>query len=129
MDGSEPNSSGWMEALRRTGDSLLGLVQSRFELFTLELREEKLRDLNLLIWLAVALAFIVAGLLFALGTLAIYLWNAAGYAGLIVLAVATIAAGAAILAGIVHRIQAGPGPFAETIAEFRKDRECLRKND
>ena len=36
-------TGGWLDSLRRTGDSLLGLAQSRFELFAVELQEEKCR--------------------------------------------------------------------------------------
>lgn len=129
MDESAHKAGGWLNSLRRAGDSLLGLVQSRIELFAVELREEKLRDLNLLVWLVVALALVVAGLLVGLGALAIYLWDIAGYLGLVGLALATLAAGAGILLGIRRRIQNGPIPFAETIDGFRKDRECLRSDN
>jgi hypothetical protein len=30
--------------------------------------------------------------------------------------------------GIRRQIRASPPPFAETMAEFKKDAECLRKN-
>lgn len=105
---------------------MLGLAQSRFELFAIELQEEKLRALSLIVWLVAALMLGAAGLLVGLGALAFWLWHVAGYPGLIGLMLAALAAGAGLLWRLYRRIQAGPAPFAETLAEFRKDRECLR---
>lgn len=98
-------------------------------MFAVELREEKLGDLNLLVWWVDAFALVVAGLLVGLGALAIYLWDIAGYLGLLGLALATLATGAGILLGIRRRIQNGPIPFAESIDGLRKDRACLRSDD
>lgn len=128
MNDSPPNSGGWLVSLRRIGESLLALLRCRLELFTVEWQEEKLRLLNLLIWLGVAATFGVAGLFMALFTLAYWLWNMAGYAGLIGLAVTTLAAAFTILWGLRRKIQTGPTPFASTVAEFRKDGECLRSD-
>ena len=129
MDESEHTPCGWLNSLRRTCDSLVGLAQSRFELFTVELQEEKLRTLNLIFWLFVALTLGVAGLLVGLGALAIYLWDVAGYFGLVGLALMALAAAAGVWGNIRRRIRNGPAPFAETIAEFRKDRECLHRRN
>lgn len=119
----------WLDSLQRSGDSLLGLAQSRFELFALELQEEKLRAVSVMVWLVVALALVVAGLLVAIGTLSFYLWDVGGYIGLIGLAFAALAAGAGIVLGVRRAIRNGPTPFAETVGEFRKDRECLRSDN
>lgn len=125
MDEQERTSGGWLDSLRRTGDSLLGLAQNRFELFAVELQEEKLRALNTLVWLVVALALIVAGVLVGLGALAIYLWSVAAYFGLIGLALVSLAAGGGLLWYIHNRIRTGPSPFSKTVDEFKKDRTCL----
>lgn len=125
MEENPGTSGGWSNSLRRTGDALLGLAQNRVELFAVELQEEKLRALNALVWLVVALSFIVAGVLVALGALALYLWNVAAYFGLIALAVVSLAAGAGVLWKIRQRIRSGPTPFSKTIDEFKKDRACL----
>jgi uncharacterized membrane protein YqjE len=126
MDESAHKAGGWLNSLRHTGDSLLRLAQSRFELFAVELQEEKLRALNVVVWLVVALVLGAIGLLVGLGALALYLWDIASYLGQIGLALAALAAAVGILWGIRRRIRSGPIPFAETIGEFRKDRECLR---
>ncbi len=129
MDAPPPNPEGWRESLRRIGESSLALLRSRFELFTVEWQEEKLRLLNLLLWCGLAATLGVAGLLLALFALAFWLWNTAGYGGLIGLAVGALAAAGVILWVLRKRIKTGPPPFADTVAEFRKDGECLRRND
>jgi uncharacterized membrane protein YqjE len=125
MDESERTPGSWRDSLRRTGDSLLGLAQNRIELFAVELQEAKLRALNMLVWLVVALAFIVAGVLVALGALALYLWQVAAYFGLIGLALVSLAAGAGLLWFVHNRIRTSPSPFSKTVEEFKKDRTCL----
>lgn len=129
MDDGEPKPGGWLDSARSTADSLLGLVQNRFELAGVELQEEKIRLLNLLVWLAVAIALGTAGLLIGMGALALFLWDKAGYAGLIGLALVALAGGAGILHTIHRRIHTARPPFAQTVAEFRKDRECLGRRE
>jgi len=129
MNSSPPNHSGWFESLRRIGESLSVLLRSRFELFTVELQEEKLRLLNLFLWLVLAATIGAAGVSVAIFTLAFWLWNWAGYAGLIGLVVAALAVAFVIVWTIRRTIQTGPTPFAQTAAEFRKDGECLRSNN
>lgn len=115
--------------MRRISDSFLTLTRSRFELFTVELQEEKLRLFNLLIWITLAAAFGFAGVFIIVITLAIWLWAIGGYLGLIALGVAALAGAVGILLSIRNQLQTGPAPFAQTVAEFRKDGECLRKNN
>jgi uncharacterized membrane protein YqjE len=128
MSEPETHTGGWLDPLRRIGESLLGLIRSRFELFAVELQEEKLRLLNLLVWLGIAVTLGAAGLLVGVGALAIWLWNTTGYPGLIALALAALAVAAGVLSSLRRRIRTGPPPFAATVAEFRKDSECLRND-
>ena len=128
MNSSPPSPGGWFESLRRMGESLAALLQSRFELFTVEWQEEKLRLLNLLVWLGLAAAIGATGVLVALFTLAYWLWITAGFAGLIGLAAAALAVASGVVWRIRRKIRTGPTPFAQTVAEFRKDGECLRTN-
>ncbi len=129
MDDGEPKAAGWLDSVRRMSDSLLGLVQNRFELAGVELQEEKLRAVNLLVWLALAIALGTAGLLIGMGALALFLWNQAGYAGLVGMAVVSLAGAGWLLHSIRRRIHTARPPFAETVEEFRKDRECLRRKE
>lgn len=129
MNNSSPGpGGGWLETMRGIGESLLAMTRNRIELFAVELQEEKLRFLSLLIWIGLAAALGFAGVFVAIIALAFWLWAAAGYFGLIVLAAVSLGAAALIVLGIRKKIQTGPQPFASTVAEFRKDGECLRKN-
>ena len=126
---SEQDSGGIMESTRRLGNSLVGLLQTRAELFAVEVQEEKLRAVRLLVWVAAAIALGVAGLLVAIGGLALLVWEMAGYWGLAGLAAGAIGLAAIILWIIHRRVTHGPAPFAGTVAEFRKDAECLRQKE
>jgi uncharacterized membrane protein YqjE len=108
------------------GSSFLALIHTRVELFAVELQEEKLRAITFITWLSVALALAVAGILTAIGLLAFFLWQRAGYAGVIILAVLTLGSAAALLWMLRQRILRGPDPFAATIAEIGKDLDSLR---
>jgi uncharacterized membrane protein YqjE len=98
-------------------------------LFTVEWQEERLRLINQLVWLGLASIFGAAGVFIAMLALAFWLWATAGYAGLIGLAVAALVVASGILWMIHRKIRTGPTPFAQTVAEFRKDGECLRSNN
>jgi uncharacterized membrane protein YqjE len=116
-----------MESTRRLGSSVVGLLHTRAELFTVELQEEKLRAIRLVAWVCVALAIGAGGILVAVGGLALYLWDTAGYWGLSGLAVGAIGMAVLILSIMVRRTAHGPAPFEATVDEFRKDAEWFRK--
>lgn len=115
------------ETVRNIGDSVMGLAHNRFEFFVVELQEERLRAISFFVWFAVAVTLGVAGLLMALGAIALLAWAIAGYLGLVGLALLTLGSGAAMFWGLCRRLRTGPLPFQETMSEFRKDSECVRK--
>ncbi len=125
---SEHDPDSWIASVRRLANSMLGLARTRVKLFSLELQEEKLRTINLAVWLCLALALGATGLLVAIGTLAWYLWQVSGYAGLVGLAVALLIAAAGIVWRLRREIVRGPAPFSATVAEFQKDLEWVRPN-
>jgi uncharacterized membrane protein YqjE len=123
----EPNSGGMTESIGRLGSSLIGLLGTRAELLAVELEEAKHRAIRLLVRIVVAITIGVAGLLVAIGALALFFWEMAGYWGLIGLAAGTIGLAAIILKIIHRRITDGPVLFEGTVAEFKRDAECLRQ--
>ena len=126
MEPEENQGGGFFASVRRALDSVLALAQNRLQLFAVELQQEKARLLGLLLRAALAALLV----LLALGTLTaglIYLlWPLsplAAFGGLVL-----IYGGSAawLLAGIRRELKQGQKPFAGTIAEFEKDRACLR---
>ncbi|MDD3180415.1 MAG: phage holin family protein [Opitutaceae bacterium] len=120
------HGDGFIDSVRRLARSALGLLHTRLELFAVEMEEEKLRVVDMLVWLGIAIALGAAGILVSIGVLALFLWQAAGYAGLIALAAVTLAASVGLLVAIRHRLRHGRGPFGATLGEFRKDVAGLR---
>ena len=125
MNGEGAQVEGFTARVRRIGESLLALGHGRAELFCVELQEEKLRLLKLLLGLGIALGLGFAGLLVGIGTLSVWLWEVAGYAGLLGLTAAALGAAAVFLLGLRHSILHGPAPFNGTIGEIKKDLECF----
>jgi len=125
-ESATPHGS-WLESIHRIGDGLLALVRGRFELFSIELQEEQLRFITRFVWLGIAMTLGFGGLLTGLAVIAAWLWNTAGYVGLISLAVAALIFAAGILIELQRRILRDPPPFAGTVAELKKDIECLQK--
>ncbi len=117
MNQSEIESRSWRASLRRIAGSLLGLAHSRLELFAVELCEEKLPALDSVLWLGLALALGTAGLLMGPGAFSIFLWEAAGYAGLVGLALVAFTVAVGIVAKTRRRIKMGPGPDRTPLAQ------------
>ncbi|MEI7731198.1 MAG: phage holin family protein [Verrucomicrobiota bacterium] len=125
MDDSE-RGGGIFAALRSIASRFLGLVANRLHLFSLELQEQKMRLLDLLLGLLIALAVGLAGLVMATVCLAMWLWKTAGYLGLGLAAALLVGLAVMLFLRIRHQLKNSPKPFAQTIAEFQKDAECLR---
>lgn len=119
---SEP---GFLASLKGLGTNLLGTIQTRLELLSVELQEEKGRLVELLLWTA-ATAF--------LGVIAVMTVTIT----VVVLAGDTlrpyVLVGFSLLYGLgawgaartlIHRLRHRPRPFASTLGELKKDRQWL----
>jgi uncharacterized membrane protein YqjE len=114
-------------SLRRLLDSVVVLVQNRLQLLGVELQEEKIRFFGLLLSAAAVVVFGFMALIAATALVVVALWETSPVA---VLAIVTLVYGgtaAGIGYNLKQRLQRGPPPFAGTLAEFKKDRECLGK--
>jgi uncharacterized membrane protein YqjE len=128
MAEGETSAGVGLTRLRRIGSTLLGVVQTRIELFGLELREEKLRLAESLIW--------AAGLFF-FGQIALLLLTMAlvlvfrEHAVLVLLLFGFVYAGMAVGCGLAlrQRLKNRPSPFSGTVEELKKDREWLTLNN
>lgn len=126
MQSSTPDPSGFLASLRAFGDGLLAVIKGRIHLFGVELQEEKLRLLQVFVWISAAVFAGVMAITFASLTLVYIFWEDARLTVLGGLALFYLAALVAILVCFKRYLARQPGPFEATLDEFEKDRECLR---
>ena len=119
-------TSGLLHSLRSLGDSLLGLVQERIELLSVEVQEEKFRLIQIGIWISAAVFTAMMTLTFASLVLVYLFWDSArlavlgGLAGFYAVALVTVIV-------LFRRLLARQSrPFAATLDELREDRACIR---
>jgi len=126
MDAREPHSPGFLESLRGLGANLLGTAHDRIELFTVELHEEKVRLVQLLIWIG-ALGFAaVMAMTFITLTLVYLFWDTARLAVLGGLAFFYTAALVGVAYAFRRYLMRQPRPFDATLQELREDRSCMQ---
>jgi uncharacterized membrane protein YqjE len=125
---SDPDSpdTGLAGSVRRVADSLLALAHNRASLLAVEFQAERLRMLDRIFWLTVGLSLGLIGLVIATVALALYLWQTNGFTGLVILAVVFLLAATVVLIRLKANIRNSPQPFSGTLAEFERDRSCLR---
>ncbi|MFO1461485.1 MAG: phage holin family protein [Verrucomicrobiota bacterium] len=124
MNDSIP-SPGLFGSLRRAGATLVSMAGNRLELMVVELQEERNRLLAVLALLLATAVFAGFALALVTGAVLYLLWSTHPLAAL--LGVALLYAGGAT--ACVLRIQyllRESQPFASTLAEFRKDQQCLQ---
>jgi uncharacterized membrane protein YqjE len=126
---STSTSVGYLGSLRTLGDSFLAGAQERIELFTVELREEKLRLMQTFVWLGAAVFTGMMAITFASLTLVYFFWESSRLAVLGGLTV--IYAGALVVIIIAFRgyLARQPRPFAATLHEIEEDRACIRNEN
>jgi uncharacterized membrane protein YqjE len=118
---------GFIASFRTLGDSLLGSLQDRLGLFSVELQEEKFRLIQTFIWICAAVFTAMMAIVFASLTLVYLFWESARLAVLGGLAIFYAGAVVAIIVGLRRFIARQPSPFAATLHEIGEDRACIRK--
>lgn len=127
MDTTSSPSSGWVGSLRLLGEHLLAGVAERVELFSLELREEKIRQARILAWTC-ALAFsVIMTCTLASVALVFCFWESARLAVLGGLTAAYCVAAVALAAAFRRFLARQPRPFAATLQELDQDRKWLHR--
>lgn len=126
MENREHASAGFLDSLKGLGDGLIGSVQDRLELLSIELSEEKLRLLQLLVLIGAAVFAGVMALGFASITVVYLFWESARIVVLCGFTVAYTAVLVAIVIALRRHLARQPRPFAATIAELDEDRSCIR---
>ena len=109
----------------RLGGLALQMLQDRVELLALELREAKIRSLQLLLLLCLGMCCCMLGLLLLVvaGVLALPPeWRIVGLASA---GGASLVAGGAFLWALRRRLTRAPMAFAQTMDELKKDAACF----
>lgn len=127
MTPSQP--SGLFGSLRTLGQTLLGGLQNRLELVSVELQEEKLRLIQIFIWISAAIFAAGMAITLASVTVVYMFWETARLAALIGLTAFYIVALVVIVMAFRRFLARQPAPFAATLQELKADRECIRPDN
>lgn len=118
-------TGGLLASLRRLLATAIEIVQTRLELFSIELEEEGLRLRELLLYALVALFFLGFGVLLFTLLVVVLFWDTYRLPVLGGLAVLYLAIGIGAALRVRHTLRTRPRLFAATLGEFGKDREQL----
>jgi uncharacterized membrane protein YqjE len=125
----DPAPAGFLDSLRGLGANLLGSVHDRVELFTVELHEERVRLVQILLWIgAIGFAGVMA-MTFVSLTLVYLFWESARLAVLGGLAAFYVGTFVACALAFRRYLARQPRPFDGTLAELREDRACMRNGN
>jgi uncharacterized membrane protein YqjE len=123
---AETQSPGLFFSLRKFLDTGMGAIHNRVELFAVEMREEKQNLLELIVLVSLALFMGMMAMIVITATVILMfepekrLWVAGAFCVLYLV-------GAFVAFTRAKARLKGSGlPFAETVNEMRKDRECLQ---
>ncbi len=112
-------------AAGRLGGQAAEILRDRLELMALELREDKIRIIQVLILAFLGTALVLFGLLLLVVAGISALPAEWRLAGLTLAAVAALLAGGVALCSLRQRLMARPGVFAQSMAELEKDKACF----
>jgi len=129
METPPSESSGLLGSLRSFADGLLGSLHARIELLSLELQEEKFRLIQVFIWISAMVFLAILATVFASLVLVAVFWETARVTVMCSLAGAYLVGLIAVLVGFRRFLAQQPKPFAATLNELKKDRECFRTNN
>src|SRR5215217_5687806 len=118
--------AGFLHSFRAFSAKLVGAVHDRIELFGVELHEEKLRLIQIFIWISAAVFSGMMAVTFASLMLVYLFWENARLAVLGGLTVFYIAAFVAIGLTLRRTLSRGRSPFAGTLRTLADDRACIR---
>lgn len=112
-------------SLRGFAASLIEIIHVRFELITVEARDEALRLTELLVYGALSIAFLTFGIAFLAVLLTVLLWDS--HRLLVLTLFSTLFITLGVVAGVVARARMVEGTrlFASSLEELKRDRDTL----
>src|SRR6266496_3171162 len=126
MTESDQTSEGLFASARRLLDTGLATVQERLELFSVELKEERFRLIELLLWAAAAAFFGVMALTAVTVAVVFVFWESARAYVLGAFCLIYLTAAVWSIVKLRNKVKNGPVPFADSLSEIKKDRACLQ---
>ena len=118
-------AQGLLGSARAVLVALLEIGQTRLQLASTELEEERLRIAELLLFATAALFFLGIGILLVTLLLVLLFWDGPRVLVLALAAAAFLAVGAGLAAAWRRKAAAKPPLLASTLAELQRDREAL----
>jgi len=118
-------SRGLRGAIEALGGAVLGLLHTRLELVAVELDEVRERAIERLVFVLVAVLCFAFALLGASALVVVAFWDSNRIAALSIVILVYVAIGLFALWRLAARYRAERPPFAETIAQFERDRVWL----
>ena len=118
-------AQGLLGSARAVLVALLEIGQTRLQLASTELEEERLRIAELLLFATAALFFRGIGIVLATLLLVLLFWDGPRVLVLALAAAAFLAIGAGLAAAWRRKAAAKPPLLASTLAELQRDREAL----
>ena len=127
MSGVPPRrpSRGLRGAIEALGGSLLGLLHTRLSLAAVELEEVRERAVERLVILLVVVLCFAFAVLGASALVVVAFWDTNRIAALCIVILVYVAIGLFALWRLAARSRTDRPPFAETIAQFERDRVWL----
>jgi uncharacterized membrane protein YqjE len=126
MESAAAKSSSVLTAASSLLENVLASVRNRIQIFSIELQEEKIRAIQLLVWVA---AMVFAGMMtlaFASLTVIYFFWENARLAALGGMTVFYAIGLIVLWKKLQTYLARQPKPFEATLSELEKDRACIR---
>jgi uncharacterized membrane protein YqjE len=118
-------AQGLLGSARAVLVALLEIGQTRLQLASTEIEEERLRIAELLLFATAALFFLGIGIVLATLLVVLLFWDGPRVLVLALAAAAFLAIGAGLAAAWRRKAAAKPPLLASTLAELQRDREAL----
>ena len=122
---AENRSGGLFSSIRTMACTLLAIVQTRVELLSTELEEERIRLTSMLAWSFVMLFCAGLGVIFVTLLFVVALWDDHRLLAVGIPAAAFLLAAFASWRVVAAKAQAKPKLFSASLAELSRDRERL----
>jgi uncharacterized membrane protein YqjE len=124
---SESHSPKFLESLRNLAGSVVSMLQTRLELASVELAEERTRLMKVALLACFGLVFFSMALMTFTLLVAILFWETYRWQAIGTIVVFYLACAAICLLVARHKVRSAPSLFEATLAELDKDREMLRQ--